>query len=334
VSQVACVGCGGALPHTAALCPRCTAPTFGTGRDDPWGAAPGGGIHPSYIHQLVLPERRPSVSAVTADLTSIAMILALVVMALTIVSVFVTFATVDGVPITLAQDRSAALALLASSVVAVAAILVARGPSGFGIGLLAGAAMNVFLLFQRLAAGTLADGSTIVEWELGFTLLAFAALGGLMTFLIALTGLRAGQRVTQLPSLVAVPVLAVIIAAIVFERESLLSVAYGLDVPARALTALALFLEGMLWVSAVATRSRLGAGMLLGSSVANLVVALDGAQPARGLLATVGFHEAAAVGATAGLVVMAAGMMAVTAWPENHPVRRGLSHASDAARLS
>lgn len=333
MSQVACVGCGGGLPHTAALCPRCTAPTFGTGRDDPWGAPPAD-VHPSYIHQLVLPERRPSVSAVSADFTSIAMILALVVMALTIVSVFVTFATVDGAPISLAQDRSAALALLASSVVAVAAILVARSPSGFGIGLLAGAAMNVFLLFQRLAAGTLADGSTIVEWGLGFTLLAFAAVGGLITFLIALTGLRAGQRVTQLPSLVAVPVLAVIIAAIVFERESLLSVAYGLDVPARALTALALFLEGMLWVSAVATRSRLGVGMLLGSSVANLVVAIDGAQPARGLLATVGFHEAAAVGATAGLVLMAAGMMAVTAWPENHPVRRGLSHANDAARLS
>jgi hypothetical protein len=311
----------------------CTAPTFGTGRDDPWGT-PAPVAHPSYIHQLVLPERRPRVSAVSADLTSIAMIVALLVMALTIASVFVTFAQVDGVAISLAQDRSAALALLASSVVAVMAILVARSPSGFGVGLLAGAAMNVFLLFQRLAAGTLADGSTIVEWQLGFILLAFAAAGGLVTFLIALTGLRASQRVTQLPSLVAVPVLAVVIAAIVFERESLLSVAYGLDVPARALAALALFLEGMFWVTAVATRSRLGVGMLLGSSVANLVVAIDGAQPARGLLATVGFHEAAAVGATGGLVLVAAGMMAVTAWPENHPVRRGLSHANDAARLS
>lgn len=333
MSQVVCVGCGGALPHTAALCPRCTAPSFGTARDDPWGA-PRGATAPSYIHELVLPERRSRVAAVSTDLTSIAMVIALVMMALTVVSVFLTFATVDDVPVTLAQDRSAALALLASSVVAVAAVLVARSPSGFGVGLLAGAAMNVFLLFQRLAAGTLADGSTEVSWGPGFVVLAFAAGGGLVAFLVALTGLRTGQLVTQLPSLVAVPVLAVIIAAIVFERENLLSVAYGLDVPARALTALALFLEGVLWVSAVATRSRLGVGMLLGSSVANLVVAIDGAQPARGLLATVGFYEPAAVGATAGLVLVAAGMMAVTAWPENHPVRRGLTQMNDSARLS
>lgn len=304
--------------------------------DDPWPQERAGAE--GFVPRADLPEipavPAPRPVAVSADLSGIGVIIAFAVMGLTIAALFTTFATVDGRAVVLADDRSAALALVASAVVGVLAVFVVRAPSGIGVGLLAGAEMNILLLHERLAAGVLADGTSIVRWSTGFVLLSFAAFGGLATLLIALTGVRAGQRVTQVPSIIAVPVLALVIAAIVIERTNLLDAAYGLGAAARALAAGALFLEGMVWVSAVASRSRLGAGMLIGSTITCLVVAVDGARPARGLLATVGFGMPATLGAVAGVILLAAAMLALCAWPEDHPVRRGLTRANEAARLS
>lgn len=327
-----CVGCGGPLIHAAALCPTCTAPTAAA-QSDPW-ATERVPQSTSYLHRLVVPELKTRVMAVSSDLTSVAMVLSLVVMAVGVASVFVTYATVDGMEVSVASDRSAALAILGSSLAGVLAAFVARGPSGWGVGVLAGSSTSVMFLHQRLAAGVLADGTAVIDWGPGFMLMSVAAVAALGTFLIALTGVRTGQRVTQIPSLVAIPVLALVVAALSFERTNLLDAAYALGVEARAVTAAAVFLEGVLWVSAVAARSRLGAGMLFGGAIGSLIVALDGAQPPRGLLSTAGLADAASVGAVGGLLMLGSLVMAVCAWPEDHPIRRSLTHANDVARLS
>lgn len=332
MNSVVCVSCGGGLPGPFALCPRCTAPTAQTAHDDPWGAPRGGA---TYLRRLVVPETQPEQPvAISATLTTVAMVLTVGVLVMTLVSLFPNFATVGASPVALANDRSAALALVATTVVAVLGVFAARAASGWGIGLMAGASANVLLLFQRISAGALGDGTAQVRWGLGFLLLAIAAACAFAVLLIALTGVRTGQRVTQIPSIVAVPVLALIVAAIVIDRENLIEVAYGLAAPARALTASALFLQGVVWVSALATRSRLGVGMLAGTAVAWIIIAVDGAQPARGLLATAGMAQPAGVAAVGGLIVLAAAMMGVCAWPEDHPVRRSLTQVNEAAGLS
>jgi hypothetical protein len=244
------------------------------------------------------------------------------VAALAIASVLFPYGHVNGEELRLLDDRAVAGGLVVMAIALVGIALVfARARSGWGVGLLGGLGTGIAVLHTRLAASVILDGVADRRWGLGFVLLGLAATGGVILALCALSGMNRGQKITLAPTLLVVPVLALVIAYGWQARDNLLGAAGGLGVLARALTAAALAGEMAVLLGGVASRSRLGAGLIGGVTLAQAAVWAFGVQRVPPLLEPVGFGDHTLVGALVGLGACAAVALAAVSFPAEAAAR-------------